>query len=312
MMSGSAALIISAFMGQPDGVLDEDFGRLDARTFRATIGNNAALDPHRAWYNGIYAIYSGGQEESPFVTSYAGWNLEHYFDARPMPEKREIFFEPRAAPLEYTRIDGNTCELYQPETPYWGVESWTRFTVRDPHYVDFHFACVPHKKLREFLGVFWASYMNGPHNKGMYFLRAGSTLYEPQWAQLVTHEHNRDSTVLSERDYGSIVFDEGGREVLYNNFSPLRFSVPFFYGRWRDKVLIFIFDPEANVRITHSPSGGGRTPDGTDTNPAWEFQFIVPDAKIGERYELRARFVYKDWVSRDDVIEEVRKYHASL
>lgn len=305
-------LTAAILFAQPEGVKGDDYGQLNTHTFKAVVGNNASLKSHRAWYNGIYSIHGAAESESPFVTDYAGWNLEHYFDARPMPEEQEIFFEPRSAPMRFVHIDERSCELYQPQSPYWGVESWSRFTVGEPHYVDFDFACITHKELRGFLGVFWASYMNGPLNKGMYFLREGSTLESPQWAQLVTQEHNRDSTVVGERDAGGITFEPGGRVVLYNNFSPMRYSVPFFYGRWREKVLIYIFEPQANVRLTHSPSGGGRTVDGTDTNPAWDFQFIVPNPEVGERYMLHARFVYKDWVDRADVLKEVEMYYAGF
>lgn len=97
---------------------------------------------------------------------------------------------------------------------------------------------------------------------------------------------------------------------MFNNISPLRYSVPFFYGRVRDKVLIYAFKPGPIVRFSHSPSGGGRTRSGDAQNPAWDFQLIVPDYKPGVEYGLEMRLIYKPWAGRNGVLEEVRKYLA--
>ena len=274
-----------------------------------TIGNNAALGEHRAWYNGVFSVHVADGDTSAFVPQYAGLNLEHYFDTRPRPEQHEVLFEPRASAMSFSRINETTAELHQPATPVYGVESWTRFELKDPYYVDMTFRCIPHKPglVGGMLGVFWASYINAPLDKSMYFLAAGSTLDKPQWVQYCTQEHGRDSTVRQESDSLEIPF-AGGPGTLFNNISPLRYSAPFFYGRFRDNVLIYIFRPGPVVRFSHSPSGGGPSPSGDAQNPAWDFQLIVPDYKPGAEYQLDMRLVYKPWVDRQDVLNEVRKY----
>ena len=73
-------------------------------------------------------------------------------------------------------------------------------------------------------------------------------------------------------------------------------------------VLIYVFRPGAGLRFTHSPSGGGRTTNGDDTNPAWDFQLIVTDPQPGEEYRLEGRLIYKEWTNRDDVLSEVSEY----
>ena len=80
----------------------------------------------------------------------------------------------------------------------------------------------------------------------------------------------------------------------------------------RDHVLLFIFERGPLVRFSHSPSGGGPTPAGDDTSPAWDFQLIVPDYEVGHEYGLRVRLVYKPWAGRDDVLDEVRKAYATV
>ncbi len=284
-------------------------GTFTVSGLRCVIGGNAAAEPHRAGYNGVFAITAPNREESPFVPQYAGLNLEHYFDARPRPPEAEIFFEPRHAAMTFTRISETVAELHQPRTPHFGVESWTRFELKEPYYVDLHFRCVPREDVFEggFLGVFWASYINAPLDKSMYLRGACQEGGKTVWVQHCTPQHDRDSTVRRVDDALELPFAEPG-STLYASFSPLRYAEPFFYGRVGDSVLVYIFQPGPVIRFAHSPSGGGATPDGSDTNPAWDFQLIVPQPEIGHEYEMRMRLVYKPWAGRGDVLAEVGRY----
>ena len=288
-------------------------GEFAVSGLRCVIGDNEALGEHREGYNGVFAITAPDAADSPFVPLYAGLNLEHYFDTRPRPADAAVFFEPRRVPMTFTRIDERTAELYQPPTPVFGVESWTRFEVREPHYIDMQFRCVPRKDAFQggLMGVFWASYIHAPEDKSMYFLGGVPPYDAPRWTQLCTPAHDHDSTVRHVNDERVFPFETAGG-TLYSSFSPLRFDAPFFYGRVRGHVLIYIFDPAAIVRFAHSPSGGGVTPGGDDTSPAWDFQLIVPEPKVGQEYTLRMRLVYKPWVSRDDVLDEARRYREFI
>jgi len=295
-----------------EGKANVDYAEFEVSRLRCIIGNNQALGDHRERYNGVFSMHSPDQEETPFVPFYAGLNLEHYFDGRARHPDGTILFEPRTAPLEFKRLGDSSAELYQPTTPYFGVESWTRFALKEPYYIDLSFRCIAHKDdlASGFLGVFWASYINGPLNKSMHFLAAGSDLEKPVWRQFCTQSHDRDSTVLHEADQTELVHEEGA-PILWQSFSQLRYSAPFFYGRFRNMVLIYIFEPGPNIRFSHSPSGGGRNANEDDTNPAWDFQLIVPDYEAGREYGLQMRLVYKPWAGRTDVLAEVRKYLAS-
>ena len=303
------ASVVAAEGSQQNARQGADYDKLSVSRLQCVIGNNAALGEHRAWYNGLFSARASDADASPFVPQYAGLNLEHFFDTRPRPEQSEVFFEPRAAAMAFKRINDTTAELYQAATPVYGVESWTRFELKDPYYIDMTFRCIPHKADLGggILGVFWASYINAPEDKSIYFLAAGSTLDKPVWTQYCTQEHGRDSTVCNESDQLAIPFS-GGAGTLFSSISPLRYSAPSFYGRFRDKVLIYIFEPGPIVRFSHSPSGGGLSASGDAHNPAWDFQLIVPGYKPGAEYGLKMRLVYKPWVDRQDVINEVRKY----
>src|SRR5205823_5945832 len=144
-------------------------------------------------------------------------------------------------------------ELHQPPTPTFRLESRTRFKLVAPHYVDFHFRCVPtqHAFAHGYVGLFWASYLNAPEDKSIYFRGGGL------WQQLCTQRHNDQSTVRHRTDKLELRFSKGYPEALYRNLSPLRFDEPLYYGLFRNHIYILMFDRAEGVRFTHSPSGGG-------------------------------------------------------
>src|SRR5207237_3535604 len=111
----------------------------------AIIGDNAAAGDHRAGYNGLWSLTHKAEKTNLFVPSVAGLNFEHIFDGETLDPKGEtkIFFEPRNAPMEFKQISATEAELHQPPSPTFFLESWTRFTLVEPHYVDFAFRTRP-------------------------------------------------------------------------------------------------------------------------------------------------------------------------
>lgn len=291
------------------GIEGTDYARFSVSRLECVIGNNKSCGDHQAGYNGVFSLVSPDQPETAYVPLYAGVNLEHFFDRRPRSSDTAVFFEPRYAPMAFRRLSDTAAELHQPPTLTYQVESWTTFELAAPYYIDIRFRCIPRAPVFEggFLGVFWASYMNAPLNKSIYFLGPGGTIQNPQWLQFCTQYHNHCSTVLHEADAGPKEFGDLP-PVLWNQISPLRYSQPFYYGQIRNMVLIYVFEPNPYLRFAHSPSGGGPTSDGTDTHPAWDFQLVIPNYEVGKEYGFRMRLVYKPWAGRADVLEEVERF----
>jgi hypothetical protein len=302
-------LLLNSSVRAQQGKAGADFDTFRVSRLICVIGNNAASREHRAGYNGIFRMSAPGQNESIYVPSVAGVNLEHYFDARPRSPDARVFFEPRHAPMEFHRLSATQAELRQQATPVYGVESRTIFELKEPYYVDVTYKGIPRidKFAGGFLGIFWASYINAPLDKSIYFLAGGSSLDAPQWIQFASQSHGRDSTVRPAGDVKDLAMGDD-RAALFTNISPLHYGEPFYYGRYGDMVLIYIFKPNPYLRFAHSPSGGGRSASGDDTNPAWDFQLVIRDPKVGAEYGLEMRVVYKPWAGRADVIREVRSW----
>jgi hypothetical protein len=275
----------------------------------AVIGDNAAAGQHRAGYNGVWSLTHRTEPANLFVPGVAGLNFEHIFDGdkRDADGGRKIFFEPRNAPMTFRKLSETEAELHQPPTPTFHLESWTRFRLVAPHYVDMAFRCKPtqHAFAHVYIGLFWASYINAPEDKSIYFRGAGL------WQQLCTQRHNDESTVRPRDDKIELKFSPGLGDALYKNLSPLRFDEPVYYGHFRNHAFIVMFDRVEGIRFTHSPSGGGVNKERQTTNPAWDFQYIVPRYEVLKEYGFRARAVYRERCGRDEVMREFESWKKS-
>ena len=302
----TAAAIASAARAESKAVSTT----LQAGDLTAVIGDNAAHEQHRAGYNGLWSLHHAKGTRSLFVPAVAGLNLEHIVTGEHL-EDAKTFFEPRHAPMTLTRHSDTEAELHQPPTPTFGVESWTRFTLSGPHYLDMTFRCRAHRDVfpRGYLSLFWASYMNAPADKSLYFL-GGLDSQKEMWTQLCTQWHNDQSTVRHRNDGFEMTFPAGGRETLFKSLSRLRFDLPFFYGHFDDLVWIIMFDRTEGVRFTHSPSGGGANAELSTTNPAWDFQLLIPNPEVMRDYSLRVRTVLRPKCSREEILAEFRQWQA--
>ena len=270
----------------------------------AVIGDNEAYDGRRPGYNGIHRLVHRTRPDSLF--GIAGLNHEHIFDGvQELVADPKVYFEPRNVPITLTRISDTEAELHQAPTPTFFLESRTRFKLVAPHYIDVSYRCTPHQHAfrNGYIGVFWASYMNAPENKSVYFRD------DKGWVQFCTQAHNDESTVRHVDDRLELKFAPGTRDTLYRNFSPLRFSDPFYYGVVGTHVYALMFDRSEGIRFSHSPSSGGPP---SAPNPAWDWQFIVPAYEPLREYGYRARVVYREKCPREEIQREFDAWRASL
>jgi hypothetical protein len=285
-----------------------DSAHFRARGLRCIIGGNEAAGEHRAGYNGVHALMGPRQRASAFVPFYAGLNLEHYFDGFNERTDPDSYFEPRRAPMQFHSLSASAATLYQPATPFWGIESWTAFSVREPCYVDITYRCVPRKSVFEngCLGAFWASYINRPESKAIHFRGRRSRAGRPRWLSHESPRHGERSSVRQVRDGLRLPVGPGNERFMYASMAPLRYEQAYYYGIRRGWMILLMFDCEQVLRFSHSPSGGGRG------NPAWDFYMLVPGPSVGQEYELRARLCYKPFVSRRDASAEWAAWKKSL
>ena len=268
----------------------------------AIIGDNDAKGEHKAGYNGLWSLSHKTAPTNLFVPTVPGMNFEHIFDAETLhfPGHHDIFFDPRYAKMTFKKVSATVAELHQPATPTFKLESTTRFTLREPDAIDFEFTfkATQHTFTRGYLGLFWASYINAPEDRSM-CLR-GKNL----WLQHCTPAHNAMSTVVHQDDKFEMTFAKDHRDTLYKSLSPLKYDLPIFYGLYKKHIAIVMFDRTSGLRLSHSPSGGGANAALQTTNPAWDFQYVLPKYEVNTPYSFKARLIYRERCPREQVLKE--------
>jgi len=285
--------------------LDLEFDSLKAqKVVRLTNGdlditlvdNSSFGDEHRAGYNGIASMSHSAQDSTVFVPFYAGFNLEHIFGGDSLVE----LFEPRKHPMELYKISETEAFLYQPLTPLSKVESQTIFKLTSPHFIDITFRFIIHDRKffkHGYVGLFWASYIHQPIDKKIYFLGSQNSSDSEEWIPAYSVEHGSESTHLWKNDRDSLYFAPNFNATLASHFSNFTYNKSFYYGHFHNMVLAYMFHPTRGIRFSQSPTGGG------DKNPAWDFQFIVPDFQVNHEYSFQARMMYKEFTSTEEVHE---------
>jgi len=275
---------------------------ISAGDLTVTFVDNAEMPPeHRAGYNGIARLAHVEEPDPIFVPAYAGFNLEHIFAGDSLPD----LFEPRHAPMELRQLTDRAVELHQPATPFSHVESWTRFEVVPPNAIDVTFRCQLHDLTffrHGYAGLFWASYIHAPEDKRIWFWGVSPDEPVPHWIGAYSEKHGLASTHLSVKDSLTLYFAPNFQATLASHFSDYRYVLPFFFGRFHKMVLIYVFDDDRRIRFSQSPTGGGAT------NPAWDFQFIIPKPRVDSTYGFQARLIYKPFVDEEDVKAEALRW----
>lgn len=290
---------------RPEAGTPQDTAAFEVGDIRGVFVDNGSYGPdHREGYNGIAELYHRMQDSTVFVPDYAGFNLEHLFGGDSLPQ----LFEPREHPMELYRTD-QAVLLYQPPTPQSNVESLIRFEPVPPHYIDVTYRCIVHES--DFFdhgygGVFWASYINAPADKHIYFRGREEGETSARWISAFSEEHGVASTHRAAGEDHDFYFAPDFNASLASHFSTYRFTEPYYFGRFHNMAFMYMFDTSEVIRFSKSPTGGG------STNPAWDFQFLIPDIEFGETYSFRARVVYKPFGGTQDLREEYRHWKQSL
>lgn len=275
---------------------------IENANLKAVFVDNTAFDPnHRVGYNGIAELYHTEQDSTLFVPAYAGFNLEHIFSGDSLVQ----FFEPRINPMTLYKKSESEVLLYQDATPISGVESLTEFKLVAPCYIDITFRCILHNKQyfkHGYAGFFWASYINKPPDRNIYFWGVHKGRSDDNWISAFSEKHGLKSTHKGINDNYDFFFTPGFRAKLANNFSDYRFASPFYFGRFHNMAMAYFFNSTEIIRFSQSPTGGG------EYNPAWDFQYLIPKPKTGKEYTFKARLVYKPFLNHEDIENEYKEW----
>ncbi len=278
----------------------------------AVVVDNRAVDDgtlkgHRAGYSGVASLTHKKRRENLFVPNYAGLNYEHIHDGT--TQNRDILFEPRRAPMELRVISPHIVELYQAPSPTWKLESVLRYEMLDDGTIEMTLECIPRTKTfrNGYVGLFWASYIHQPESLDIHFRgHQNSDRDKVSWVRGVTPSHGVLSTHVAANDKRQFKHDEKFPLTLAFNRSKHLYADPWYYGVSHGLALIQMFRPQDEIRLTQSPSGGGKG------NPAWDFQFFIPNYKVGQLYRMVMRAQYVPFESHEQIQRASRLNRLAL
>ena len=279
---------------------------------RAVVVDNRAVDDevlpgHRAKYSGLASLTHSRRPDNLFVPAYAGLNYEHIHDGT--NQDRDILFEPRNAAMELRVIDRHTVELYQPPTPHWKLESVLRYAMLEDGVIEMTLECIPRAETfaNGYIGLFWASYIHQPESLDIHFRGNTNEADEAtRWIRGITPKHGVSATHPGRKDSRVFQHEDDFPLTLVFNRSRFRYDEPWYYGVSHGMALVQMFRPQDAVRLSQSPSGGGQG------NPAWDFQYFIPDYEVGRPYQMVMRALYVPYESPEQIQRAARPHRRAL
>src|SRR5207248_9408816 len=95
---------------------------------------------------------------------------------------------------------------------------------------------------------------------------------------------------------------------LVSGRSKYTYVEPWYFGVSRGWALVHMFRSRDRVWFAQSPNSGSPS----SKNPAWDFQWFIPDYKVGEAYGLVMRAAYVPYESQKQVQELTRPHRDKL
>lgn len=292
-------------------VLSQDTLHLQSNELEVVIANNQSYgEIHRAGYSGISELYmKDDSNENLFVSAFSGLNFEFIFSGDSTSYDWNIF-EPRKSPMDLTRLDSNKVQLMQKRTENWPLQSTITYELSG-NLVEMSYQGVPLENSwnkYDYIGLFFASYMYAPDEKGISFLgktRSDSGKTLGKWIYHLPQDHGEASNHRPSDSNWDPPFDPGFPLTLVSGFSEFEYSYPFYFGRSGEKVIIMMFrsfDEESELRFAQSPNGGG------PEHPAWDFIYFKKDYEVNVPFGFKVGMIVKKFEGKQDVIRQYEKW----
>lgn len=270
--------------------------------------DDETLAGHDPGYSGLASLRHAERPSNVFVQKYAGLNFEHIHDGR--TARRKVLFEPRVAAMRLSQPEPDTVLLELPQTSFWQLESQVQYRMLGEGVIEMTVTCTPHGDTFEggYIGLFFASYIQTPESTAIHFLGvpAGDPRAVPGWVDASSPEHGLRATHRSVDDDRVFPHDPDFPLSLVFSFSEYRFTESWYYGLSHGMALVYVFRERDRVRFTQSPSGGG------EGNPAWDFQWFIPEVVVGQPSQFVMRLLYVSFESREQIAALARRHAEEL
>ncbi|MBI4530512.1 MAG: hypothetical protein HY709_03230 [Candidatus Latescibacteria bacterium] len=277
------------------------------------VSDNTAVGIHRAGYNGIASLIPRHIGNNVFVPTYSGLNYEISWVAN-LQQTQDQRYEPRRAPMEVVEADDSHVCLHQAPTDFKGIEASITFHLEEPYYIHQTVLMMFHKVFESPMTFrsLWASYLHIPPDRHLYLKLNDAMGDLDGWVGVTKEDHGVEDHIVRPLPPEEISVEDHRKAMesgsMLERYKRIDGPLAFYYGLYHDDAFIMMFKEPQQVRFGYSPCGGGKEP---VWSPAWDYFLHLDDVEVGKSYEWNICLVYKSYVSRCDILQEVERYFNS-
>lgn len=294
----------------------------DAPSFNGAIHDNTSnKDRQGSGLNPF--VLKAFPDRNLFRDDAVGFNFEHVFNGAKAQHGISMF-TPREDVCHLKKLSPNRYELRWPaEESQWGIEARMEYDFSVKNQVDLYFECTPTKKLfsQEFVAMMWASYMKAAMDRKIHFW--GRMNEKVGWVRFGEGEGKKiEVGTIAHFGSAGLPHEPGAQTLNLFTNSSKRFIAPFYYGildgdqnfETKDDPLLFLvlFDQTDSIRFAMWNFFLNEQGNPDTHSPAWDWQFIIRNPRIGERYRYRARVVVKPFEGVAQVTDEYRRWRRVI
>ena len=250
-----------------------------------------------------------------------GLNFEHIFNGAAV-DNAIAMFTPRKEPNYLLKQGPQNATLRWPaDMSAWGVECSMTYTFTEPDAIDMQFTAVPRvaKWPQGYLAFMWASYMNCTVARPIHFW--GADRGEARWLKFGEADDSAQGFETGTVAYAGVAplpFDPDAQSLNIVEHPTKRFLYPFYYGLidgdhdldtdGETLAYILMFDQSEPIRFAlwNFIKDPAENPD--PHSPAWDWQYVIREPKVGHRYGYRMRVVVTPFSGRQDVLARYRAW----
>jgi hypothetical protein len=257
--------------------------------------------------------------KSFYRADHVGLNFEHIFNGT-AADAAISMFTPRKEPNSLVKISEKQATLHWPAaSSSWGVDCAMTYSFVEPDIIDMAFTATPTREVwpQGYLAFMWASYMARTVERPIHFW--GTTGGDERWLQFgeaTADAQGFETGTVAAKGVVPLPYEAESKTLNIIEHPEKRFVLPFYFGlidgdqdlATKDDTLAYIlmFDQIAPMRFAlwnfiEDESG---KPD--PHSPAWDWQYVIRDPKVGQRYGYKMRVVVTPFVSREDVLARYR------
>lgn len=242
----------------------------------------------------------------------AGWNFEHIFNGA-SGNVKSSGFTPRTDPCLLVKHSEISVSLVWPrQSSSWDMDCEMKYTFTGNNSLDIEFQAVPGSAQFPlgYVGFMWASYVACLKGREIHFFGTRD-LGEPDWMTFGREWPNGNRAEMGSIAYygvKNLPFEQDTKCGDIIEDTRYRFLLPFYYGvvdgdgtpltNSDAMAFIMMFDQAAPIRFTMWNFSN-------DTqNPAWDWEYVVHNPQVNQRYGYTAHFVYKKFTGEGDVLDE--------